>query len=116
MVRSELITALARENPGLTAREVGRVVDTFFEVIAETLAEGGRADFRGFGTFSPRERPAREVRNPRTGTYRMAPAQRVVHFNAGREICRRINMLPAAAVEQADASLAVADPSALTSG
>lgn len=91
MLRSELLAALARENPGLTAKEVSQVVDTFFDTIAETLAGGGRADFRGFGVFTTRERPAREVRNPQDGTYRMAESQRVVHFKAGRAMNLLIN-------------------------
>lgn len=91
MVRSELLAALARENPGLTSQEVSRVVDIFFDTISQSLAEGGRAELRGFGTFSTRERPPREVRNPRDGTYRLAPAQRVVHFKAGRATNELIN-------------------------
>ena len=37
MIRSELLQALARENPELRAEDVERAVDTFFEEIAERL-------------------------------------------------------------------------------
>lgn len=110
MVRSELVAALSRENPGLTTREVNRVVDIVFDSISEALSAGGRADFRGFGVFSTRDRPAREVRNPKDGTYRMAPAQRVVHFRAGRGISQRINASTAAADTQATGSPTQAAP------
>ena len=48
MIRSELLTALAQDNPELRAEEVEQVVDIFFEEIAQRLAEGGRVELRGF--------------------------------------------------------------------
>ena len=62
MIRSELLTALAQDNPELRAEEVEQVVDIFFEEIAQRLAEGGRVELRGFGAFSTREREARKIR------------------------------------------------------
>ena len=35
--------------------------------ITFALAMGNRAEFRGFGVFTPSERKARVARNPRTG-------------------------------------------------
>jgi len=88
---SDLIVAVARENPRLTVRQVSQVIDTVFDAIADALAHGRRADFRGFGVFSTRERPEREVRNPRDGTFQTATAHRVLHFRAGRAINQTIN-------------------------
>ena len=68
MIRSELLTALAQDNPELRAEEVEQVVDIFFEEIAQRLAEGGRVELRGFGAFSTRGRDARKGRSPRTGS------------------------------------------------
>ena len=59
MIRSELLNALAKDNPGLKAEEVEQVVDIFFDEIGQRLAEGGRVELRGFGAFSTREREAR---------------------------------------------------------
>ena len=67
MIRSELLQAMAKDNPDLRAEEVEQVVDIFFDEITERLAEGGRVELRGFGAFSTREREARTGRNPRTG-------------------------------------------------
>ena len=63
MIRSELLLALAKDNPELRAEDVERVVDVFFDEIAQRLAEGGRVELRGFGAFSTRERDARKGRN-----------------------------------------------------
>jgi len=91
MIRSELLQALARDNPELRAEEVEQVVDIFFEEIAARLAEGGRVELRGFGAFSTRERQARTGRNPRTGDPVEVPAKRVPYFKPGKEMRERLN-------------------------
>lgn len=91
MIRSELLQALSADNPDLRPEEVEQVVDIFFEEIAQRLAEGGRVELRGFGTFSTRERDARMGRNPRTGETVDVPAKRVPYFKPGKEIRERLN-------------------------
>lgn len=91
MIRSELVSALARDNPDLKADEVERVVDIFFDEIANRLVDGGRVELRGFGAFSTREREARQGRNPRTGEPVPVPGKRVPYFKPGKEIRERLN-------------------------
>ena len=91
MIRSELLQALARENPDLRADEVEQVLDTFFDEIAKRLAEGGRVELRGFGAFSTRERGARKGRNPRTGEAVEVPEKKVPYFKPGKDMRRVVN-------------------------
>ncbi len=91
MIRSELLAELVQDNPDLRPEEVERIVDIFFEEIAERLAEGGRVELRGFGAFSTRERDARKGRNPRTGEAVDVPAKRVPYFKPGKDMRRRLN-------------------------
>ena len=91
MIRSELLNALAKDNPGLKAEEVEQVVDIFFDEISQRLAEGGRVELRGFGAFSTREREARSGRNPRTGEQVQVAAKRVPYFRPGKEMRRVLN-------------------------
>ena len=91
MIRSELLTELAKENPGLRAEEVEQIVEIFFEEIAERLTEGGRVELRGFGAFSTRERAARKGRNPRTGESVDVPAKSVPYFRPGKEMRALLN-------------------------
>jgi integration host factor subunit beta len=91
MIRSELVQALAQENPELRVDEVEQVVDIFFEEISARLAEGGRVELRGFGAFSTRKREARKGRNPRTGEAVDVPAKSAPYFKAGKEIRERLN-------------------------
>ena len=91
MIRSELLTAIAEDNPELRAEEVEQLVDIFFEESSERLSEGGRVELRGFGAFSVRDRQARQGRNPRTGELVDVPAKRVPYFKPGKEIRERLN-------------------------
>jgi integration host factor subunit beta len=91
MIRSELLQALAKDNPELRSDEVEQVVDIFFDEIAARLAEGGRVELRGFGAFSTRQRDARTGRNPRSGDSVSVPAKRVPYFKPGKEIRERLN-------------------------
>jgi integration host factor subunit beta len=91
MIRSELVQALAAENPDLRAEEVEQVVDIFFDEIITRLSEGGRVELRGFGTFSTRQRDARTGRNPRTGEAVSVPSKKVPYFKPGKEMRERLN-------------------------
>ncbi|MCA0903352.1 MULTISPECIES: integration host factor subunit beta [Qipengyuania] len=91
MIRSELLAALADDNPDLRPEEVEQVVDIFFEELAQRLSEGGRVELRGFGAFSTRERQARQGRNPRTGEMVDVPAKRVPYFKPGKDMRENLN-------------------------
>ena len=91
MIKSELITALAAENPHLTQRDIERVVGVILERMIQALESGGRVELRGFGAFSVRTRPAREGRNPRTGEAVSVRAKHVPFFKSGKELRARLN-------------------------
>lgn len=91
MIRSELLSALSKDNPDLRSEDVEQVVDIFFDEISGRLAEGGRVELRGFGAFSTRARDARQGRNPRTGEAVAVAAKRVPYFRPGKEMRRVLN-------------------------
>lgn len=91
VIRSELLQALCNDNPDLRPEEVEQVVDIFFDEISARLAEGGRVELRGFGTFSTRKRDARTGRNPRTGESVSVPEKAVPYFKPGKEMRERLN-------------------------
>lgn len=91
MIRSELLLALAKENPELRAEDVEVALDTFFDEISGRLADGGRVELRGFGAFSTRQREARKGRNPRTGDAVDVPGKKVPYFKPGKEMRARLN-------------------------
>ncbi|MDF7775197.1 integration host factor subunit beta [Sphingomonas sp. AOB5] len=92
MIRSELVQALVSENPGLSIREVEKIVSVFFDEISDRLSQDGRVELRGFGAFSTRARDARTGRNPRTGETVDVDAKRVPYFKPGKEMRARLNV------------------------
>lgn len=91
MNRSELVRALAKENPTLPGKDIERMVKAFFSEIGKHLAHGGRVELRGFGVFSSRQRDARAGRDPRNGMAVDIPAKRATHFRVGRELRALLN-------------------------
>ena len=91
MVRADLLKALGVPHPDLDERELQAIVSAFFDAITMRLAEGGRAELRGFGSFTTRARDARTGRDPRTGASVEVNARCVPWFKAGKELCELIN-------------------------
>lgn len=91
MIRSELVTKIAEDNPHLTMRDVEAIVTTIFDEITNALASGRRVELRGFGAFSTRDRDARTGRNPRTGAAVKVDAKRVPYFKPGKELREKLN-------------------------
>jgi integration host factor subunit beta len=91
MIKSELISALATENPHLTQKDVEQVVTVIIDTVVGALEGGGRVELRGFGAFSVRTRPARSGRNPKTGQPVSVKAKHVPFFKSGKELRARLN-------------------------
>jgi integration host factor subunit beta len=56
-----------------------------FASISDSLAEGGKVEIRGFGSFRIRERNARTARNPKSGEKVDVPAKNIPFFTAGKD-------------------------------
>ena len=91
MIKSELITIIAENNPHLYQRDVERIVTTIFDEISDALARGDRVELRGFGAFSVKKRDARKGRNPRTGETVEVEEKHVPFFKTGKLLRDRLN-------------------------
>lgn len=67
IVKTDLISHLAGCIPGMTKSDAGVAIDLLLGRISEEVAAGNDVTINGFGTFGPRDRPARVGRNPKTG-------------------------------------------------
>jgi len=79
MLRSELIAKLVAKHPQLTTSDVELAVKTVIDSIINQLANGGRFEIRGFGSFSVRTRYARLGRNPKTDEEVKVPERGLTH-------------------------------------
>lgn len=91
MTKSELINALSEQLKHLEPADVELAVKQVLEQMAGALAEGGRIEIRGFGSFSLHYRPPRVGRNPKTGDPVALPGKYVPHFKPGKELRERVN-------------------------
>ena len=90
MKRTELDANVAATT-SLSNSDAASAVSVVFETIAEALGQCESATIAGFGTFTTRDRAAREGRNPRTGeTIAIAPS-RTPLFKAGRLLRDAVN-------------------------
>jgi integration host factor subunit alpha len=85
------IAEKVRSRVGWNKKESGRVVDTLFEIIKESLQQGRDVMISGFGKFSIRDRGERIGRNPLNGDPIMLPAKKVVTFRTSGKLREKIN-------------------------
>jgi integration host factor subunit beta len=91
MTKSELVERLSYVNGTLNKKEAELVVNTIFDSIGNALLEGDRVEIRGFGSFTVRERDAREARNPKSGQVVKIPNKKTPFFKTGKELRERVN-------------------------
>ena len=91
MTKSELIQNLADANPHLYLRDIERIVNTIFNEITQSLADGRRVELRGFGAFSVQHRKQRIGRNPRTGESVNVDEKFIPRFKTGKELRLKLN-------------------------
>ncbi len=85
LMKNDVVSSIV-EQTGLTKKDANAAVDAFTVVICEALSNGDSVGLIGFGTFEPKERPARTGRNPQTGEPLSIPAKTVPVFKAGKKL------------------------------
>lgn len=83
MNKSELVDAIV-EKTDTTKAEADAIVTATIESIMESVASGEKVSLTGFGSFEPRDRKARDGRNPHTGETLKISATTVPAFSAGK--------------------------------
>ncbi|MCG7598910.1 integration host factor subunit beta [Halomonas sp. McH1-25] len=91
MTKSELIEQIAMRQPELSIKEVEAAVRIILDDITDALADGGRVEIRGFGSFSLHYREPRLGRNPKTGDPVDLDGKYVPHFKPGKELREQVN-------------------------
>ena len=66
------------------------MVSATIDTVMETVSEGEKVTLIGFGSFEPRDRKARDGRNPKTGEVIKIPATTVPAFSAGKAFKERV--------------------------
>jgi DNA-binding protein HU-beta len=90
MNKAELIDAIA-EAADISKASAGRALESAINSIISTLQSGGQVTISGFGTFTVRDRAARQGRNPRTGETIQIAASKSPGFKAGKAFKDALN-------------------------
>jgi len=90
MNKSELVEALANEKD-LTYKRSEEIVNLIFDSMSDTLADGGRIEIRGFGSFVVKDYKAYMGRNPKTGEVIEVKPKKLPFFKVGKELRERVD-------------------------
>lgn len=82
MNKQELVTLMATKAE-LSKKDAEKALKAFEECVTEELANGGKIQLVGFGSFEVVERQARTGRNPKTNEEIQIPACKSPKFKAG---------------------------------
>jgi integration host factor subunit beta len=90
MNKLELISALKSE-ANITKAEAARVVEIFFDNMADALEKGKRVEIRGLCSFFVKEYKSYTGRNPKTGEKVVIKPKKLPFFKSGKELKNRVN-------------------------
>ena len=91
MTKSELVDKLVETNGILTRKESEAIISIVFDSMSEALKSGEKVEIRGFGSFTIRDREAREARNPKSGEIVKIASKKTPFFKTGKELRERVN-------------------------
>ena len=83
--KTQLIEALSAHFDG-NRRQAQHALESVVDTVTREVAKGNKVAITGFGAFERVTRPARMVRNPRTGERKRAKATAVPRFRAGTDL------------------------------
>ncbi len=90
VTKKDLVARIS-EQSGQTKVITKDILQRFLDEIIAELAKGNRLEFREFGVFELKSRPARRAQNPRTLEKVDVPARRVVKFKVGRLMRQKVS-------------------------
>ena len=90
MNKAELIDAMA-DAADISKAAATRALDGMVDAITAAMKEGDQVSLIGFGTFSVKERAARQGRNPQTGETIQIKASNIPSFKAGKALKDAVN-------------------------
>lgn len=85
MNKKALAEAVAVQT-GMTKKAATETVELVFDMMAETLKNGGKVDISGFGKFEVKTRAERVGINPATKEKITVPASKIPGFKASKSL------------------------------
>ncbi len=86
MLKRDLVDEITNNLDGFLKKDISQAVDIILDTMADSLDEGQRVEIRGFGSFSVRQRKARQTKNPKTGKVMDIPPRKTLHFTMSKSL------------------------------
>ncbi|MGC6510271.1 MAG: integration host factor subunit alpha [Myxococcota bacterium] len=80
LTRAKMVEIVHQQGLGYTKKELQNIVNSMFDIIAETVINGETVKLSGFGNFSMVDKTARVGRNPQTDEALIISRRRVITF------------------------------------
>jgi len=90
MNKLELISALKNE-ANISKSDAAKIIQLFFDSIADALSQGDRVEIRGLCSFFVKEYKSYVGRNPKTGEKVTISPKRLPFFKCGKELKERVD-------------------------
>ena len=100
--KSDLKCRLDERFPDISVEDCEMSVDCLLAFIAEQVGQGNRIEIRNFGSFKPKYRNARMVRNPKTGERLPKPDKVLPSFKGSLSFRRKLNSTPESTLDTFD--------------
>ncbi len=93
MTKANIVESLYAET-GVSMKQAVDIVETFLNLMKDTLAGGENLKISGFGNFQIREEKPRTGRNPSTGESVVIRGRRVLSFKPSQVLKEALNFRP----------------------
>ncbi len=90
MNKLELISAL-KLRADISKADAARIVEAFFNSMADTMINGDRVEIRGLCSFYVKEYKSYTGRNPKSGEKVVIKPKKLPFFKSGKELKDRVN-------------------------
>jgi integration host factor subunit beta len=90
MNKLELISALKKQ-ASLSKAEAAKVVQIFFDDMADAMAQGDRVEIRGLCSFFVKNYKSYIGRNPKSGEKVTIKPKKLPFFKSGKELRERVD-------------------------
>ena len=90
MNKLELISALKTE-ADISKSEAAKVIQIFFDNMADAMARGERVEIRGLCSFFVKNYKSYTGRNPKTGENVVITPKKLPFFKSGKELKKRVD-------------------------
>ncbi len=90
MNKLELISAI-KDKADISKAEAARVVQIFFDSMADAMAKGDRIEIRGLCSFYVKNYKSYAGRNPKTGEKVIIKPKKLPFFKSGKELKERVD-------------------------